>query len=116
MLEHLKDKDVQFRFNELFQRLRRESKVVLVYGERETGYLITEIEYMLPNDGFQLLSGGCYLAGYFDDKKDKVFIVVGRQERIDYYIRMTSMYGFNMESICYPWDYDGKDIHHLDNL
>lgn len=116
MLEHLEGKDAKFRFNELFQRLRRESKVVMVYGERETGYLITEIEYLLPNDGFQLNSGGCYLAGYFDDNKDKVFIVVGRQERIDYYIQMTSMYGFDMENICYPWHYGGRDINHLDNM
>lgn len=63
MLEHLKDKDVKFRFNELFQTLRREVPVIITYAERETGYLITEIDYMLKDDGFQLKSGGCYLAG-----------------------------------------------------
>ena len=116
MLEHLKDKDAKFRFNELFQRLRRESKVVLVYGERETGYLITEIEYLLPNDGFQLTSGGCYLAGFVDDNNDKVFIIVCHQKRMEYYLQKASMYGFEVESVCYPWDYGGKDLHYLDKL
>ena len=116
MLEHLEGKDAKFRFNELTQTLRRESNVALVYSERATGYLITEIEYLLPNDGFQLRSGGCYLAGYFDDDKDKVFIIVGRQKRMEYYMMKASMYGFEVESVCYPWDYDGKDRHYLDNM
>lgn len=117
MLEHLYDKDVEFRFNELFQALRRGVNAsVLTYGKRETGYLITEIQYMLKDDGFQLLSGGCYLAGFVDDKKDKVFIIVCRQTRMDYYIRMASMYGFEIESVCYPWDYDGRDLHYLDKM
>lgn len=116
MLEHLKDKDAKFRFDELFLKLMRDINVALVKSERGAGYLITEIEYLLPNDGFQLKSGGCYLAGYFDDNKDKIFIIVGRQKRIDYYIQMSSRYGFDVESVCYPWDYDGKDRHYLDNV
>lgn len=114
MLEHLEGKDAKFRFNELFRTLRRESNVVLVYSERATGYLITEIEYLLPNDGFQLTSGGCYTAGHFDD--DKVFIIVGRQKRMEYYIWKASMYGFDVESVCYPWDYNGTDRHYLDDM
>lgn len=109
MLEHLKDKDVKFRFNELFQTLRREVNVVITYAERETGYLITEIDYMLKDDGFQLKSGGCYLAGFVDDNNDKVFIIVCRQKRMGYYLQKASMYGFE-------WDYGGQDLHYLDKL
>lgn len=116
MLEHLKDKDVKFRFNELFQTLRREVNVVATYAERETGYLITEIDYLLKDDGFQLKSRGCYLAGFVDDNEDKVFIIVCHQKRMEYYLQKASMYGFEIESVCYPWDYGGQDLHYLDKL
>ena len=115
MLEHLKDKDVKFRFNELFQTLRREVPVIITYAERDTGYLKTEIDYMLKDDGFQLKSGGCYLAGFVDDN-DKVFIIVCRQKRMEYYLQKASMYGFEVESVCYPEDYGGQDCHYLDKL
>lgn len=61
-------------------------------------------------------SGGCYLAGFVDDNNDKVFIIVCRQKRMEYYLQKASMYGFEVESVCYPWDYGGKDLHYLDKL
>ena len=116
MLEHLEGKTLSLDLMNFFQTLRREVPVIITYAERDTGYLITEIDYMLKDDGFQLKSRGCYLAGFVDDNNDKVFIIVCHQKRMEYYLQKASMHGFGVESVCYPWDYGGKDLHYLDKL
>ena len=69
-----------------------------------------------PNADGKSTLGLCYLAGFVDDNNDKVFIIVCHQKRMEYYLQKASMYGFEVESVCYPCDYGGKDLHYLDKL